>query len=82
MATLPMSIIPQKPAGAQAPSVQFPGILTSANSALSERLKVGMGKKDIKAKKIGVLKTKLANIKKAKTLKKLSSVKIPKNKIK
>lgn len=53
---------------------QFPGILTTAQSASSGRMMVGAGKMekgDIKAKKIKVLKTKLNSIKKAKTLKKV-----------
>lgn len=55
----------------------FPGALTTAQSASSGRLIVGAGKKgDIKAKKIKILKTKLDSIKKAKTLKKMKSKKL------
>ncbi len=75
MATLPMSILSQKPAGATTPAAQFPNILTTADSAQSGRLMAGVSgskKGDIKAKKMKVLKLKLGNIKKAKTLKKMN----------
>lgn len=83
MATLPTSILSQKSVGVQTPSAQFPNILTTADSAQSGRLMAGVNgakKGDIKAKKMKVLKLKLANIKKAKTLKKMKNSKLKKYK--
>lgn len=57
-------------AGAQSPLKQFPGALSTAGSAKSGRLKVGVGK-DLGSKKMKMLKSKLSKVAKAKPSKKM-----------